>query len=475
MSASYKKNRLSRIIGLFIAVILMLNFTASFAFAEEGEISVYIDGVKVEYDAKPEIVNGRTMVPFRKTFELLGFTNIRWDSFEHRANATLSTQGGISILVGSDVIAFFTKGYKTDVKAYIKEGRVYIPLRVVSEMLSADVDWDNDTRTVTITSAYPQSDYILDDAFEEKHIRTSYYEDEYFDLSIDGNMLTFSGKVNYDDIKSIGLRFNNSLVEGSSQVQKDGSFESSINLKKYNISGEETIISVYADYRNDNSRLYYDHMLGTVLITKDGGSYKFVKPEFFQANVEFMSNWESPIGYTEIYSDYKAEKELSDKICEGASSNMEKAERIYNWVTENIYYDRDMLRQMDEYIDNEEYGKLNNLTDQQYRMLDDYKGVCEGYARITQTLMRAQNIPCRIVIGEYWYYNENNELVYDDLLHAWNQAYIDNRWVHIDTTFGSENIYENGKYIKKDSMINASFDPSAAVYSSMYKITEIVR
>ena len=42
--------------------------------------------------------------------------------------------------------------YTFDVPAMIKADRTFVPLRFVAEMLNCDVDWDENTYTVTITS-----------------------------------------------------------------------------------------------------------------------------------------------------------------------------------------------------------------------------------------------------------------------------------------------------------------------------------
>lgn len=56
----------------------------------------------------------------------------------------------ISVLYNNIKIAVNGKELKTDSEPFIYEGRTYVPIRVVSEALGAEVDWNNKTKTVEI-------------------------------------------------------------------------------------------------------------------------------------------------------------------------------------------------------------------------------------------------------------------------------------------------------------------------------------
>ena len=57
------KKILSVILCLSLAASLLIGTTSVSA----DEISVELDGNPIEFDVKPEIIDGRTMVPLRKT------------------------------------------------------------------------------------------------------------------------------------------------------------------------------------------------------------------------------------------------------------------------------------------------------------------------------------------------------------------------------------------------------------------------
>lgn len=142
---------MKRILLLLLAFTLAFSF---FAFAED-EISITVNSNPLTMDVPPEIMNGRTMVPMRAVFEALG-ADVNWIGEEQMIIATsgnkiIVLKIGASILNYCDVSTQENKNITLDVSPLIKEGRTLIPLRAVSEALGANVDWNGETRAITIT------------------------------------------------------------------------------------------------------------------------------------------------------------------------------------------------------------------------------------------------------------------------------------------------------------------------------------
>lgn len=138
-------------------LLLLLAFTLAFSFFAfaEGEISITVNSNPLTMDVPPEIMNGRTMVPMRAVFEALG-ADVNWIGEEQMIIATsgnkiIVLKIGASILNYCDVSTQENKNITLDVSPLIKEGRTLIPLRAVSEALGANVDWNGETRAITIT------------------------------------------------------------------------------------------------------------------------------------------------------------------------------------------------------------------------------------------------------------------------------------------------------------------------------------
>lgn len=100
-------------------------------------------------------------------------------------------------------------------------------------------------------------------------------------------------------------------------------------------------------------------------------------------------------------------------------------------------------------------------------VLREKKAVCYGYASLFKYLCRAAGIPCRVVTGRRGVYEGE---VHPRLLasnHAWNEAYVNGRWVIADVMLDSYNSYEKGEY--KEYGNNSGrryFDPSIEFFSA---------
>lgn len=110
-------------------------------------------------------------------------------------------------------------------------------------------------------------------------------------------------------------------------------------------------------------------------------------------------------------------------------------------------------------------------------VLHNKRGVCEGYANLFAALVRAQNIPCRVQVG-YALGNGIKPVWSEDNLnaaksnHAWNEAYVDGRWMIIDTTWDSTNSIENGQWMKGTSINHIYFDAHIKFFSMSHRSME---
>ena len=157
------KKLLSVILCLSLAVSLLIGASSVSA----DEIIVELDGNPIEFDVKPEIVDGRTMVPLRKIFEEIGAT-VKWDNDTQTVSARknkktitlainsadLQIDKGDTDEEGNPIVAAVT----LEVPAQIVSGRTLVPARAISESFGLNVDWDEDNQKVIITSEDDEDD-----------------------------------------------------------------------------------------------------------------------------------------------------------------------------------------------------------------------------------------------------------------------------------------------------------------------------
>lgn len=121
------------------------------------DIKIIVDGEEVSFegDQSPVIENGRTLVPFRAVFEKMG-AEVKWFSDIKLCEASLG-QLTVGIHIDStEVVLGDGMSVESDVPAKIMNGRTMVPLRVLSEGIGAEVEWDGETKTVTINT--PETD-----------------------------------------------------------------------------------------------------------------------------------------------------------------------------------------------------------------------------------------------------------------------------------------------------------------------------
>lgn len=127
-------------LGIFFVFILLFTSIPTYA----ANIQIKVDDIGILSDVDPVIKNNRTMVPLRVISENLG-ANVHWSDSEitltkNDMQAILKPNSNIVIKNGNTVLL--------DVKPYIKNGRIFVPIRFLAETFDCNVNYKNSTVTV---------------------------------------------------------------------------------------------------------------------------------------------------------------------------------------------------------------------------------------------------------------------------------------------------------------------------------------
>lgn len=118
---------------------------------------------------------------------------------------------------------------------------------------------------------------------------------------------------------------------------------------------------------------------------------------------------------------------LSQEVSEGSVTDVDALNNIYSWVCANVDYDMDKATVLATAT-----GYLPNNAD----TIASQKGICFDYAVLTASMLRAQQVPAKLVIGYA-----------GQVYHAWMEVYCvetgtvlsytfdGNQWVRMDPTF----------------------------------------
>jgi transglutaminase-like putative cysteine protease len=147
-----------------------------------------------------------------------------------------------------------------------------------------------------------------------------------------------------------------------------------------------------------------------------GNKYKPVISREIEISTKLEKVFTNSIQNIDFNSDMLAIK-YANFLVKDAKTDQQKVEMLYNYVINNIKYD---------------YKKAESVKSGYLPIIDDTiiakKGICYDYASLFAAMVRSQGIPTKLVTG----YTENNEVY-----HAWNEVYINNQWITVDTTFDS--------------------------------------
>jgi len=129
--------------------------------------------------------------------------------------------------------------------------------------------------------------------------------------------------------------------------------------------------------------------------------------------------------------DKKELEEISKSLVEENDTKEEKISKIYEWITKNIDYDFDAIK-----------NKEENIISYSIRgAYENKKAVCQGYAELLRAMLNFVDIKSEIISG-----NAVSKDKYEK--HAWNKIIIDEKELYLDSTWDAGYI-EDEKFVSK--------------------------
>lgn len=305
---------------------------------------------------------------------------------------------------------------------------------------------------------------------DEKTFRNTYNDREYIAMSIlEDNRLGLVARTKRD-YKYFMIWISNpgedeALIKEEDRIE-DGKIEALLDLDLapgiYDVK-----VFLGKEFIKDKD-LYINYDLDIKTSINKNKDIKFLRGKMLKYNLDQMKKGNAVkrkhLSLLKYSKEELAEYEkILDEILSGRENldDYEKAFLISQYISDKIYYDYDALR-----AGNYKEGSA-------YEAYLSEKAVCQGYAALTEVLLRLANIPVRQTIGyglggsgieaESW------DSVGDTSNHVWNEAFINDRWIIIDSTWNSRNRYENGEYKKFDNL-TSYFDQTLEFFSENYRI-----
>ncbi len=133
---------------------------------------------------------------------------------------------------------------------------------------------------------------------------------------------------------------------------------------------------------------------------------------------------------------------FAKKLVSKAKDDNEKAKILYEWIGRNIEYDDEKAKR----ILNNDFGVKSGAI----AAFTERKGICFDYSCLYIAMCRAVDLDVRLITGEGF-----NGISW--VSHAWNQVYVNNQWINVDTTFYKGGNYYNSSRFNMDHR-NASLE-----------------
>lgn len=183
---------MKKIVTLTMVALLLLGMLTFNVSAQEN-VSVYIDGTKIEFDVQPQIINGRTLVPMRKIFEELGAV-VDWKQTTQTITGK-KEDTTIIMQIDNNELSVNDNVTTLDVAPIVIDGRTLVPVRAIAESFGIDVLWYGDIETVAI--------YSDKDSIEKKSFYNLKGESVEIDANFEKNYLSLGWSSDIGKIETV--------------------------------------------------------------------------------------------------------------------------------------------------------------------------------------------------------------------------------------------------------------------------------
>lgn len=132
-----------------IGIIFLLIFSISASFGVEVRVSLKLNDHYIESDEPNILIDDTTYLVARSLVNTLGHT-IDWNNDERKVTIT-TDEKTIEFIVDENLLYVNNTVVEIEKKPFIRNGRTYLPLRIVAEHLGCKIDFNQSTYTVHLT------------------------------------------------------------------------------------------------------------------------------------------------------------------------------------------------------------------------------------------------------------------------------------------------------------------------------------
>ncbi|PWV99776.1 copper amine oxidase-like protein [Paenibacillus cellulosilyticus] len=169
------KHKITFIVALAM-LILSIAGPQSLAFAAQStataDTSIWLNGKEVQLGNPIRVQDDRMYVPAGRIATLLG-ASVSWDSDNEELTIETALNDTIVFGNGVPVVYFNDVRYRMDALPFTEDGRLYVPIRTLAEVLHAQLQYNTNSNVVAIASVQPAvitDTYTIEQAAKDNEI-----------------------------------------------------------------------------------------------------------------------------------------------------------------------------------------------------------------------------------------------------------------------------------------------------------------
>ncbi len=292
-------------------------------------------------------------------------------------------------------------------------------------------------------------------------LSTSHRDDTGLHFALDGTTLRISGSIECPRLEKVWLQVGTTevILPLTSEVAFTQTFD---------LPSEPTfsLTPVTIATKQAGEDTYWSYIWQTVFVEATADGYTISTAPALPWNRTVLETWVNPADFLVDITDQTV-VDRAFAITAGLTTDAQKVLAIHRWVADNIYYDHDHYT-----------GKTATTPTSPTEVLSAGYATSAGYANLVQALCQAVGIPCRTLASFAAGADTDGFISAEDMPgltkanHTHAAAWVEGRWVHMDTAWDSPHRYENGVKTRGVTSGQLYFDVTLPFLSLNHRLLE---
>lgn len=165
------RKRITSFLAILLVIVLSLPVMASVEADDEGTVGLFINEKWIAAETPPILKNDRTLAPLRIIAEALNF-EVGWEEQEQKVTVSKDNLS-FALFINRNHLIKDGQKTPTDIAPILRFDTTMVPVRLISELLSCDVEWDGNHDMVFVDSpkhyAYYKNTPPMHQTYYENH------------------------------------------------------------------------------------------------------------------------------------------------------------------------------------------------------------------------------------------------------------------------------------------------------------------